>query len=169
MPPPHILPHPLRTGTGRSGPPRDTSSGRSRACTSTVPGELERLGWRQRGGRLGFWEPLGIYSRLPALIPSSLFTKVPRRRDFGNNLTQQVSSLAKKRSRGGGGVAWQPLSEAKRLPHWGEMRHSRLGKHGGNIPPPMESPRSHGTTGLMKTQRLGSERVRKNTCLSVIP
>lgn len=109
MPPPphHILPHPLRTGTGRSGPPPDTSSGRSRACTSMVPGELERLGWRQRGARPGFWESLGIYSRLPALIPSSFFTKVPRRRDSGNNLTQQVSSLAK-RSSGGGALPGNP-------------------------------------------------------------
>lgn len=82
-------------------------------------GEPERLGWRQRGGRN---RNLRIYSRLSVFI-------FHFRRDFGNNLTQQVSSLAK-RSSSGGGVARQPLSEAKRLPHWGEMRHSRLGKHG---------------------------------------
>lgn len=48
MPPPClILPHPLRTGMGQSGPPWDTSSGRSHVSTSVT----YRM-WNMRG-RLG--------------------------------------------------------------------------------------------------------------------
>lgn len=46
MPPPRLtLPHPLRTGTGQSGPPWDTSSGRSHVSTSAT----HRM-WNMRGG-----------------------------------------------------------------------------------------------------------------------
>lgn len=46
MPPPRLtLPHPLRTGTGQSGPPWDTSRGRSHVSTSAT----HRM-WNMRGG-----------------------------------------------------------------------------------------------------------------------
>lgn len=103
-------------------------------------GEPERLGWRQRGGRN---RNLRIYSRLSVFI-------FHFRRDFGNNLTQQVSSLAKRSSSGGALPGNPSLKQSDFLtgvkcdiPGWENTD--------GNIPPPMESPRSHGTAGLMKT------------------
>lgn len=49
IPPPRLtLPHPLRTGTGQSWPPWDTSDGRSSVSTSAT-----NMMWNMRGGQRG--------------------------------------------------------------------------------------------------------------------
>lgn len=67
MPPPRLIqPHPLRTGTGQSGPPWDTSSGRSHVSTSAT----HRM-WNMRGGQGGLVQPergIGSQKSLRCLV-----------------------------------------------------------------------------------------------------